>query len=323
MLLLNGKPVAGNFLEKQAQRQGKTLNDITLKKTTTFKLSDSYFRKTRLKEMRSGKFEEKIFCPPSFNLEPTYLWQNPETGMTEKLTYTTNYLPGVDGVNMGEVFPVEIEYGFITVDPTQNDLYYWLNNHPDNQTNPEYVSGKLKPKKPFRFYEVMPDVEAIKFVDHERIVSKAILMFTDKDTKGWVNDEALMHLAKSYGYGNTANAGRKDLEKFMLKHVKQNPQKVLNDISSAATEVRSVIADAVTFGIIKFDLPYVKWVDLSKGKRTANKGIICQISNGLDSMDFFVEWLREKDNSGVFNQMKKELDDKKLEALESATVSVE
>ena len=92
----------------------------------------------------------------------------------------------------------------------------------------------------------------------------------------------------------------------------------MDDITSAATEIRSVLADAVAYNVIKFDLPYIKWSDVSKGKRSVNNGVIVQIPNGLDQMDFFVNWMREKDNSGVYNQLKKELDDKKLAELEAA-----
>ena len=62
-------------------------------------------------------------------------------------------------------------------------------------------------------------------------------------------------------------------------------------------------------------------MDLSKGKRTVNNGIIVQCPSGLDPMDFFVNWMREKDNSGVYNQLKKELDDKKLAEYEAAQVA--
>jgi hypothetical protein len=83
-------------------------------------------------------------------------------------------------------------------------------------------------------------------------------------------------------------------------------------LTSAATEIRAILSDAIAHGIIVQDLPYIKWTDLDKGKRKANNGIITQVPSGLDPLDHFVNWMRESDNSGVFNQLKKDLENKKL-----------
>jgi uncharacterized protein YggU (UPF0235/DUF167 family) len=169
------------------------------------------------------------------------------------------------------------------------------------------------------FREILPNAESRVLVDHETLVAKLTLKITDPQTKGYVNEEALRYLAKSYGYGSTVGKGRTDVEKFLLSYIKKNPSQVENDLTSAATEVRAILSDALAYNVIRMDLPYIKHVDLTKGKRTVNNGIICQVPNGLEPIDFFVNWMREKDNSGVFNQLKKELEDKKLAEIEAVT----
>ena len=267
--------------------------------------------------MRSGRIDERVVCPPEYGIPATYDWFNPITGSRDKLSYSNNFEPDNHGYNKNAFEQVILVDGFIEVRNGQSDLYFWLLNHPLNQTNEYYTqNASNRPPKPFVFKQVLPDRENMVFVNQEALVAKAVLMITDKGTKGYVNDEALTALAKAYGFGSTVNKGRKDLEAFMLKYAKNNPQKVIDDLTSSATEVRAILSDAVTYGVIKWDLPYVKFCDVSKGKRTVNNGIICQIPNGLDPMDYFVNYLREKDGSGVFNQLKKELEDKKIAEIE-------
>jgi hypothetical protein len=137
-------------------------------------------------------------------------------------------------------------------------------------------------------------------------------MIGDATSKNYVNDEAAIALAKAYGYGSMLNKGRKDINKFLIEKAKKNPTKLISDLTSAATEIRAILADAIAHGIIVQDLPYIKWTDLDKGKRKANNGIITQVPSGLDPLDHFTHWMRESDNSGVFNQLKKDLENKKL-----------
>ena len=319
MLLLDGKPVSEDFLAKYAEVKKIPFADLQLKKPTTFKLSDSFFRVIRQREMTSGKSVERTMVSPHHAIEATMKWYNPFTGMTQMLTYVTNFIPNKDGTNLSEVEPIVFEYGFITVLQEQNDLYFMLNNHPLCQTNPKYKDENNRPNKPFMFREILPNAESRVLVDHETLVAKLTLKITDPQTKGYVNEEALRYLAKSYGYGSTVGKGRTDVEKFLLSYIKKNPSQVENDLTSAATEVRAVLSDAIAYNVITFDLPYAKWVDTTKGKRTVNNGIICQIPNGLEPIDYFVNFMREKDNTGVFNQLKKELEDKKLAEIEAVT----
>lgn len=317
MLLLNGKPVKEDFFQKYAENTGCKLEDLFLKKTARFRLAESFFTTKRQREMKSGAIVERQLVAPEFHVEPSIKWSNPMTGMTDILSYVVNFIPDNNGVHKGYTEPITFEYGWLTVDEGQNDLYFFLNNHTDNKTNPKYLSKGVNPPRPPKFMESLPDMEANSFVNYELAVAKVITMLTDKDNKKYVNDEVALSLAKAYGIGVTVGKGRNDINKFLIAFAKKNPQKLLDDLTSAATEIRALLADAIAYDVIKWDLPYVKWSDLSKGKRTVNNGIICQIANNLDPMDYFVTWMREKDNSGVYNQLKKELEDKKLAAVEA------
>jgi hypothetical protein len=317
MLLLNGKPVEDDFLERTCKALELKVSDFRITKTKKFRLTEAFFRKIRQREMKSNRFEERILVAPEYHIEPTVKWTNPLTGMTDLLTYTTNYLPDVNGRNTAAVEPVTFEYGWLTVNEGQADLYFFLVSHELNKTNPRYKNPSVKPRKPFTFTEALPDLEANDFVEYEKNVALVITMLTDKDHKKYVNDAAVVELAKSYGFGDVSGKGRNDINKFLITYAKKNPNKLLDDLTSAATEIRAILADAITFGVIDFDLPYVRWRDISKGKRSVNHGIIYQVPNGLDPMDSFVTWMREKDNSGVFNQLKKELEDKKIAAIQT------
>jgi len=319
MLLLNGKPVADDFFIKYAAATGTKLEDYILKKAARFRLAESFFTTKRQREMKTGAIAERQFVAPEFHIEPSIKWSNPMTGMTDILSYVVNFIPDNNGVHKGYTEPITFEYGWLTVDAGQNDLYFFLNQHGDNKTNPKYLKNGVNPSRPPKFMESMPDLESNSFVNYELSVAKVITKLTDKEAKGYVNDEVALSLAKAYGIGNTIGKGRNDINKFLIDFAKKNPTKLLDDLTSAATEIRAVLADCIAFNVIKWDMPYVKWVDVSKGKRSVNNGIICQIPNGLDEMDYFVQWMREKDNSGVYNQLKKELEDKKLAAVEELT----
>lgn len=321
MLLLNGRPVKDEFLKEYAERTKIDFQSLIPKKTETFKLQESFWRIINQKEMKTNRQVQRTFVAPEWNIPATYDWYNPFTGSRDKLSYSSNYQPDANGYNRNAFEQVTFEYGFISVQEGHSDLFFWLNNHPINQTNPLYLNDETKkPPKPFMFRQVLPDRENTIFVDHERLVAKATLMLTDPQTKGYINSEALVYLAKSYGFGSVVNAGRKDVEKFLLTYAKKNPQKLIDDLSSSTTEIRAVIADAIQYGIIKIDLPYIRFVDLTKGKRTVNGGVICQVPNGIETIDYFVNWTREKDNSGSYNQIKKELDEKKyVEVTEAET----
>ena len=315
MLLINGKPVQDTFLKDYAAVKKIDFESLLLEKPQTFKLSDSFFRKVHQREMKTNRLVERVRVSPQYNMEATIDFFNPFTGMRDKLTYATQYIPDSNGKNIAEIEPVSFVYGFLIVEKEQTDLFFWLNNHPLNQNNPKYLDENVRPNKPFAFRQILPDQENATFFDHEMAVAKVVTMLGDSRK---VSDKTLKHLAKSYGFGSTLDKGRKDLVAFVLRKAKENPSRILNDLSSAKTEIRSIIADAEIYGIIKQDSPYWKWCDTAKGKRSVNQGIICQVANGLEPMDFFVDWIREKDNSGVFNQLKKELDDKKLEEVEKA-----
>lgn len=321
MLLINGRPVDDDFLVKYAKKYGKTLEEITLQKSATFKLQNSFFTIKRQKEMKTGRVVTRELCPPEFSIDATYDWYNPFIGAQCKLTYTDRYAPDENGYNTNPISQVAFEYGFINVPQENTYLYFWLMNHPLNQTNPKYLDNEhTRPNKPFLFRELLPDLESAVLVDNEQLVAQVTLKLTDPTYKGYINDEALKYLAKAYHFGSVAGKGRKDLIKFLMPYVKSNPKKILDDINSAAIEIRAVLSDAVQYNVIKMDLPYVKWIDI-KGKRAVNNGIIVQCPNGLDPMDFFVQWMREKDNSNVYQQIKKELEDKKLAEVEASALA--
>jgi len=310
MLLLNRKPVAQEWLKDQCTLLGLKLEN--LQKPTTFRLVESYWRKVVQLEGNSNQMRERTFVAPEFHIEATYLYSNKQTGLTENLTYVRNFVPDASGHNSNAIEPIIFERGICAVDEGQADLFFFLLNSPINKNNPKYADGKTKPYKPFQFTQILPDVEASDFVDYELAISKAVSMIGDPSYKHYVNDEAAIALAKSYGYGSMLNKGRKDVNKFLIEKAKKNPTKLISDLTSATTEVRAVLADAIAHGIIVQDLPYIKWTDLDKGKRKANNGIITQVPSGLDPLDHFTYWMRENDNSGVFNQLKKELENKKL-----------
>lgn len=323
MLLLNGRPVKDGFLKEYADKAQVSFESLIPKKTETFKLQESFWRIVNQRELKTNRLTQRTFVSPEWGIPATYDWYNPFTGTRDKLSYSANYQPDANGYNKNAYEQVFFEYGFVTAQEGHSDFFFWLNNHPLNQTNPLYLNdGNRKPPKPFMFRQVLPDRENTLFVDHERLVATATLMLTDPKQKGYINSEALLYLAKSYNFGSTVNAGRKDVEKFLLTYAKKNPQKLIDDLSSSTTEIRAIIADALAYGIIKDDSPYLRWVDISKGKRTVNGGIICQVAQGLDPIDFFVNWLREKDNTGTYMQIKKELEDKKQVEVEQAQPAV-
>ncbi len=319
MLLINGKPVDDDFFHKLAAVQKKDIAEFQLKKPATFKLQDSFFTTKNQREMKSGKMTTRILVSPEFSIDATYDWYNPMTGMTAKLTYTSIYTPDERGYNKNPISQVSFEYGFITVDVHQTDLKFWLNGHPLNQTNPKYLDNEsTRPPKPFLFRELLPDRENNALIDHEKLVASVTLMLTDSNYKGYINNESIKLLAKAYGIGSLADKGRKDIEKFLLKFVKQDPQKVLDDMRSSSIEIRSVLADAIEYGVIKHDAPHFKWTEL-KGKRVVNNGIICSVAVGQEPIDYFVNFMREQDNSGVYQQIKKDLEAKKIAEAEAVT----
>ena len=253
-----------------------------------------------------------------FGLSNTTTTRNMEVGGTNTYVYYTHIntqpMPGGQSQKVyvvgDSLTKIEFNKGFLTVEPGQEDLLLFLRSHEQNKTNTVWskVDGFneqiYKPTKAFLFKEIIPEKEDAASYDltHNRLKAQTAAF----DPKRIPMNKAIV-MATAYGLTDAKSKGEKGIRKFLYDNATANPDQFLTDMASNAFELKATVQSALSLRIIKFDAPYIQWTD-RKAKKFA-EGRICQVSAGMNPIDFFVQWLREKDKSGVMDELKRMVDE--------------
>lgn len=202
---------------------------------------------------------------------------------------------------------IEFSRGFLHISEGQEDLLLFLRLHEQCQTNESWTktdvfgNQKNKPVKAFLFKEIIPEKENEQSYDltHIRLRAQTAAF----DPKRIPLDAAII-MATAYGMSEARYKGEKSIRQFLYDKATNNPEQFITDMSSSSFDLTAIVQSALEFKVIKFDAPYYRWA-IDNPKKYGD-GRICQVPAGK-GLEWFVQWMRETDKSGVLEELKKKV----------------
>lgn len=316
MLEFNGKILTNQeIVEKLGEK---------ITKPIVFQLCDQFKSSIKLIHRGESKWTERWVS--NFGLRNEHQSRNFDTGGTDQYVYYTTATP--DQINPqirrfdvnGNGNKVSFTGGMVTISQGQEDLLLFLRAHEQNQTNKYFTitdeRGKQKhfPKIQFLFKEIIPEmVNELKYDNtHERLKAQTAAF----DPKR-IPYEAAVVMATAYGMTEARHTGEKNVRQFLYDNASKNPSLFLSNMTNSSFDIKAQLQSAVEFGIVSFDAPYWKWSEKKTGDAR-----ICSVPTGEDKLDYFVQWMREVDKSGVLEQVK-QLVEKAMEGADEKFIKEE
>lgn len=208
---------------------------------------------------------------------------------------------------------------------TRPDYYWFLNNCPDNASNPLYdidergadakyaIEGR---RTPFTFSEVEKANKKKKTaeLDLDMLVAKCITLIGNPEE---VSDKAASTLYRAYGFGDADELIELEefatIRKALVEQAKVNPAQFLSKMESSATTLEARVNDCINKEIIVYeqngDFNGWMWGKTQTEKKGRWKNI-CAIEAGQyeERVQLFLDFLRT-DSKGikVADEMKKEI----------------
>lgn len=312
MISINGKVLSNteviSLLEKETGG-GKMKGDIE------FCLLDNYCSSIKtLNDQGEAKYVRKFQA--TYGVSNQYDRRNFAEGGTETVIYFTTTIN--DKVNgqprylTNDMNKIVFYHGHLTVRPGQEDLLLWLRLNERCQTNKYWEHAdargnqKYTPQGAFNYKEIIPEkVSELAYNDYyEGLKAQAAVVNEDRISK-----DMALKMAISYGMVDAKFAGEKAIRLFLAQKAKANPEQFMADLNSAAFELRAQVNSCFLYGILAWDVPYIRWAN----KKAADGDTrICTVPVGRDHVDFMVGWLRETDKSGVLNELRVLLEKEQL-----------
>lgn len=292
MLLVDG-------LKKQAELPSN------LPKKVVFELVNQY---------KGRRLTPSGFKPANstFGIPMRYHITNPNTGVSVEIIYSENQVPFVNGhVNPSfqpEVFSIK---GEIIKDREKDaELIYALINSKYCADNPMYKGKYDHELKPiFRIKNFA--TENKKELERGQLVAKAMSIITDSSK---VDEAKLCKLYRAGGYQDAelavANEDYAHMRAVLQKLAMERPQDFFAIFEDGLADVRVLISDAIKHGVIVRNAKGYVWGTTQK---SYNQPLICKIPNGKDdkeAVEVLINFLKFKDDTGVFAEIKKEVDAK-------------
>lgn len=293
-----------------------------IKKRVTFKITTPPLR---------AKTEDGIVERPlsSLSVPASYTKRN-SNGGHETVKYYENKTPIVSGSNGGEIryryTPefIEIINGEIVINTKDRpDLYYFLLNHPDNESNPIYEESASNPdakelkgarRTAFQFFETDRD-KAKKNTESlmkETQVAGLIQIISDERQ---LNDKNALALYRVFGYPDADEL--EELEEYntvraaLISQAKTNPDLFQSKMDSAALFLEATVNDAISRNMIVYDQlgDFNGWMfPVSKENPKGKK--ICPIESHQyeQRIELLMDFLRtDKKGITVAKQLKEDL----------------
>lgn len=286
----------------------------------------------------------KILAPPLRAKTEDGMIEKPLASLSFPATYTMrNQAGGYDVVkyyesktplasNRGELSHrytpefVMIENGELSVNTKSNPDFYWfMNNQPDNATNPAYDEdergadaryAKEGRRTPFLFMESEKSTKKKKEaeLDFDTLVAKCVTLITDEKE---VSNKSAATLYKAYGFGDADELLELEeystIRKALVEQAKINPTLFMQKLESSATTLEARVNDCLNKGIIVYeqngDFNGFIWGVTTIEKKAKAKNI-CAIEGHQyeERVQLFIDFLRT-DAKGikVADEMKKEI----------------
>lgn len=265
----------------------------------------------------------------SLSFPATYTMRNAQGGYdVVKYFESKTPLAGSKGELSHRYTPefIMIDNGEVSVNTKASPDFYWfMNNCPDNATNPLYdldergaeakyaIEGR---RTPFLFTEVEKSTKKKKDaeLDFDTAVAKCISLITNPDE---VSDKAASVLYKAYGFGDADEL--MELEEFstirkaLVEQAKIDPSLFMKKMESSATTLEARVNDCLNKGIIVYeqngDFNGFIW-GTTQGEKKGKAKNICSIEAGQyeERVQLFLDFLRtEAKGIKIAEEMKKEI----------------
>ncbi len=276
------------MLLKNGQREN---NLPKLKKQVVFELTDKYshYDKKNKKMIRTNRLTEPA----------SYLKYDEKSNDNVEIRYAETETPFTDATGkLGKkYYPPKITFakGLLIVKPTQPDLYEFMINNPELESN----GGKK-----FRLKD--PIVAATKSVATKQLLFKAQqLILGDKNVALSEKDQRRILLAS--GHPDVSEMDIELVKETLLKIAEADPIKFIQTCSSKQTDAKGAVVLAHKAGFLACDTDKQIW---KWGANSGADGNIVTVPRGQSIGDWFTDWLLNTDNSGVLAQINLLLDGK-------------
>lgn len=263
------------------------------KDTVTFQLAAAYIAVVPLGNGRSKRMAPRNFLLPA---EYTYIDKKDGPCML-RYAETINNSINKQGNPVKLFAPDSINFiaGVLVVKKNQPDLLEFLLNHPLNASNPDRDDTQHA-----RFYEVDP----VKAEEEEFQHRVSTFEVTELIMKTMTEQEQRTAL-KIYGEMNVDHLDPKIVRNRLItiatdmvmskKDPRYGPQGFMRTIGAPTMKIKALVQDAIDRDLIKFDGKN-RWIWL---EGDAKGNVIVPVPSGQNHIDYFVDWMVNRDDSGV------------------------
>lgn len=276
-------PLTSAKKPKRVSKRDIEMENLKKKKPYVFELTKSY---------RDSSNPNRRKYPVQYILKGTDIIYDPITNQNRKIRYA----PGEKSIFVDEqsenvkVSSIVFKNGTLMVRKTQPHLYEYMMACNANSDNPNRTGTK---RGVFRLKDSSKDiVNNMQFA--EKQMEAMNLVFN-------LDEEKL--LAHAMVMGININRGLQEIKYDLKIMAEKDPAKFIEEFNDPKAEKKYHILLAEDYDIIGHDHYEYFW------KRAGQKQTIVNIPIGKNPIDYFVNFLYEKDGEVVYSQILKELEE--------------
>lgn len=239
---------------------------------------------------------------------------DPQTGVTTEIVFSGNRPIPFEGGHVKAGYDPEafsISGDIVFNKKKDAEKIYALIHSIHCADNPKYSEEFATELKPIYRIKNLKNESKAKNANASR-VSEALLIITNREK---ITDSKIAKLYKAGGFSDAelliGNEEFENMRATLTDIAMKEPDKFFKIFEDGLSDTRVTIHDAITHGIIN----YVDGKGFTWGKtiNAHNKPLICSIPRGKElkeAVEIFINFLKLKDDTGVFEELKKELDEK-------------
>lgn len=277
--------------------------------TVVFELIDTAKGKRRLANGGTKQINSTYLIPMKYSIV------DPSTGDTTEIIYSgTRQIPFQNGVVQSnfEPEPLAISGDIVKSKVKDKEIIFAMLNSVYCEDNPKYTNAKDKlDLKPIFRVKNLKNASVSKNDNFKR-VSEALSYITNEDK---ITNVKVAKLYKAGGYTDADilidNEEFSVMRAILTELATKDVEKFFKIFEDGLSDVRVTIQDAVKGEVIAY-VDGKGWVwKTTKGAH--NKPLICNVPRGKelkDAVEILINFLKLKDETGVYEEIKKELSEK-------------
>lgn len=267
-----------------------------------------------------------VTFPESYSLPTAYTTIKDGTAVEVRYVTKPTVKRGKDKELLTDYAPDGIIFrnGVLEVKKNELDLYYWLTSHPRCETNENYFTeGKDKKMHPddakitlalssfthFIYRERNEVIEQEIHYDKQAAIIKAKAYIVSELTEKEARD-----IYKAY---NEADWDDPDLslsriKNFLLGKAESDPKEFMSQLDSDVRTYKTKVTEAVSAEVVFYEKKKRQWKFAGPDSKENH---IISVSKGVDETKALIEFLRDKDNGEVYDEITKRVKEKEEEVL--------